>query len=488
MRVYVFVLAAAWTVFVGGVLWWNWGRLKDWTREAALTEAKAAFDKDLLYRLWSTMHGGVYVPITEKTPPNEYLTHVEERDISTPSGRRLTLMNPAYMTRQIHELGREKLGLRSHITSLHPMRPENLPDEWESQALRGLTNGYQGIWSVEEIDGQEYMRYLRGLVVEEGCLKCHVAQHYAVGDLCGGISVSVPMQPLRKIERSHASSMFVGHGLLWAAGIGVMLLGGVLLERRMKERDLAVHDLVRHREHLEELVEERTVEVRQMNAKLMGEIEDRNRLEKEILHISEREQRRIGQELHDSLGQQLTGVAFMSKVVEKRLRERMPDEADSVNSITKLINEAIEQTRGLSRGLGPVDIDAGGLGRAMEELADSTEQLFGIICEFDNPDDLQIPDSGRAAHVYRIAQEAVTNAIRHGHASSVRISLTENNGTCSLIVMADGEDFPDEVNEGEGMGLRIMRYRAQMIGGRLQVGRGDKGGSTVKCIFDKGSR
>lgn len=170
---YVWVLAAVWTIVVAASLVWNLFQIKKEILEEARIQAQVAFEKDIVYRQWNAGHGGVYVPVTEETQPNPYLSDMPERDITTPSGKRLTLMNPAYMTRKVHELAKEKYRVLGHITSLNPIRPENAPDPWETKALQAFERGEIEISSVEEIEGKEYMRLMRPLIVEKECLKCH---------------------------------------------------------------------------------------------------------------------------------------------------------------------------------------------------------------------------------------------------------------------------------------------------------------------------
>lgn len=141
MERYVWVLAVVWTIVVATSLVWHVVQTKKETLEAARIQARAAYEKDVIYRCWNAGHGGVYVPVTKETQPNPHLSDVPERDITTPSGKALTLMNPAYMTRQAHELEKQKLSVRGHITSLNPIRPENTPDSWETKALRNFERG-----------------------------------------------------------------------------------------------------------------------------------------------------------------------------------------------------------------------------------------------------------------------------------------------------------------------------------------------------------
>jgi hypothetical protein len=169
----------------------------------ALIEGKASYNKDLLYRRWASMHGGVYVPVTDVTLPNPALSHIPDRDVTTENGVRLTLVNPAYMTRQVHEIAGSQYGVKGHITSLNPIRPENGPDAWEAKTLQLFETGESEKSSVESIDGIKYFRYMHAMVVEESCLKCHAIQGYKVGDIRGGISVSVPMDMYDKIAVSN---------------------------------------------------------------------------------------------------------------------------------------------------------------------------------------------------------------------------------------------------------------------------------------------
>ena len=213
------------------------------------------------------------------------------------------------------------------------------------------------------------------------------------------------------------------------------------------------------------------------------DITQRKNLEKAILEVSGREQRRIGQDLHDGLGQHLTGIAFMSKVLEQKLSERSLPEAAEAAKIVTLVNQAIHKTRELSRGLLPVMLDAHGLMTALQQMAAEVEDLFRIHCRFQCDEPVLIHDVRPATHLYHVAQEAVHNAIKHGRAKNVVISLSNKNGEGTLSVEDDGVGMPDAPPNPTGMGLRIMSYRANMIGGSFETTPNENGGVTVSCIF-----
>ncbi len=213
------------------------------------------------------------------------------------------------------------------------------------------------------------------------------------------------------------------------------------------------------------------------------DISERKRLEKTVLEISEREQRRIGQDLHDGLGQHLTGIAFMTKVQEQKLAERQIPEAADAAKIVELVNDAIRKTRELSRGLLPVVSDAHGLMSALRLYATEIEDLFGIACRFQCEEAVLIHDGPMATHLYHIAQEAVNNAIKHGHAESIVIRLFSGEREGTLIIRDDGVGIERPLAPHTGVGLHIMNYRAGMIGGNLEVRRELPRGTVVTCRF-----
>jgi PAS domain S-box-containing protein len=226
-------------------------------------------------------------------------------------------------------------------------------------------------------------------------------------------------------------------------------------------------------------------EVRLANRRLFAgfvrDITDRKRLEQEILEISDRERQRLGQDLHDGLCQHLAGIELMSQVLEQKLTPKSKADAARVADIAKHVREAISQTRSLARGLFPVTLESEGLKSALEELAVNTEKIFGINCRLVSRGEMKITDLAAATHLYRIAQEAVSNAFKHGKAKDVTIELDCEPDRISLHVRDNGVGFSRGAAKNKGMGLRIMRYRAGMLGGTLSVEPNGNGGTSVVC-------
>jgi len=225
LRILFGALVGLWTLVLTVSLFWNVQQVSRNTVALARMGALTAYEKDVLFRRWNSEHGGVYAPVTPETPPNPLLAHIPERDLVTPSGRVLTLVNPAYMTRQAHEIMQRETGIQGHITSLKPLRPDNAPDAWESKALAGFETGAKEAMTLVFQNGTETLRFMRPLVTEQGCIKCHAHQGYQVGDIRGGISVSLPMAPFRQVQASHFRGLVGIHAGLWLLGLVFMYVG-----------------------------------------------------------------------------------------------------------------------------------------------------------------------------------------------------------------------------------------------------------------------
>jgi len=228
--------------------------------------------------------------------------------------------------------------------------------------------------------------------------------------------------------------------------------------------------------------------VRLRTAELTKEIHERMRLQKELLETGEREQQRIGRDLHDGLCQHLTGTAFAGHALSRKLADRSLPETTDANRLVELVEQAIELTRTLARGLHPVEMHAGRLTDCFEELAANARERLKVDCEFECGSLSGQPDANVANHLYRIAQEAITNAVRHGKAQHVAVRLTGGPDGLVLTIADDGVGLPENARNGNGMGLRIMAYRADMMGGTFNAERQSVRGTRLTCTVPSGNR
>ncbi|HEY4283610.1 MAG TPA: sensor histidine kinase [Chthoniobacterales bacterium] len=225
---------------------------------------------------------------------------------------------------------------------------------------------------------------------------------------------------------------------------------------------------------LEDRVRERTKELRR-------EVAERKRLDREIANVADRERHRLGQELHDSLCQHLTGTALTAQSLRDRLAGRSAPEVPEAEKVIDYIEQGIDLSRDLARGFFAPELDAEGLAFALRSLAENMAERFNIPCVFHGEESVRVPDSTSATQLYRIAQEAVMNAIKHAQARSIRIGLVKNNGTIVLKVEDDGVGLPVRLPEPQGLGLRLMSHGAGLLGADFNVSRNPAGGTSVTC-------
>lgn len=234
------VLALVWTLLTISLLAWSVFHRQQAMMAEAMSTARTVFEKDLVYYRWAARQKGLFVPISEATPPNPYLEDmVEEPRVLTTSGQELALVNPEYMIRQVYELQTSDHGALGHITSLNPTRAANAADPWERMALIDFEQGREEVWTMDKINGKEYFRLMRPMITETGCLKCHAQQGYAVGDIRGGISVSLPMQLPQELFFKEIFILSVAYGALWLLGLLGIFIGAFRVAASIRERELA---------------------------------------------------------------------------------------------------------------------------------------------------------------------------------------------------------------------------------------------------------
>ena len=276
------------------------------------------------------------------------------------------------------------------------------------------------------------------------------------------------------LSSPNASLILLQSFLAVVAVLSLTLSAVVAVRERMTE------DLRLARDELDARVRERTADLSRVNRSLQGEIAERSRLEKELIDAGELERLRLGRDLHDDLGQLLAGIAFLSGAVEKKLSAQSLPETAAAKEIRSLVQEAIAKTHRLTLGLTPVTIGEGGFLTSVQELATMTERVFDVTCrlEYDQPFVVDRPVA--ATNLYRIIQESISNAVRHGRARAIVISLALQDGQLTLTVRDDGVGHAAGHAKRAGLGVSIMKHRAAQLGGTLEV-QLDGSGTTVVC-------
>ena len=255
----------------------------------------------------------------------------------------------------------------------------------------------------------------------------------------------------------------------------------VSLQDEIENRQHFAAELTRHKAALEALVQMRTQALADTNRSLRNEIEQRKQAQRAIIDVSTREQQRIGQDLHDTLVQEIVGTRYLFAALERSLAKGAPDYVDQTHQISKTLQDIMEHVRMLAHGMLVVDLREGGVGEALRSYAHKTSELFPIVCEFKQLD-AAFPevDATASVQLYFIAREAVNNAIRHGQASKIRISVGRH-GDCPIMAVTDNGCGFEQQRDYKGMGLRIMQNRAESIGAVLSVWSQPGLGSCIRC-------
>lgn len=264
--------------------------------------------------------------------------------------------------------------------------------------------------------------------------------------------------------------------LQWMGAIGNQI-------GQFMERQLAQDALRRAHDELELRVQQRTADLVAANQKLEASIQERRRLEHELLDITEKERRRIGLDLHDDLGQKLTGISLMLKGLSLGLKKKNIPEAQEAGKIELQLQAAVQHASNLARDMAVAELPQTDLKSALAGLSENIKRLFEIACEFKTEGDIPPVDKNVIMQFYKIAQEAATNAVKHGKARQVNLCLVQEPGRLVLTIRNNGLPFPSMIDQRKGMGLRIMNYRASTIGATLEVKPGKPKGTVVTCTL-----
>ncbi|ADH85351.1 sensor histidine kinase [Desulfurivibrio alkaliphilus] len=467
-RLLLVVALAGWTLTLGGFLLWDLRLAREHMEELAIKEARSNFNKDLAFRLWATRHGGVYVPVDDRTPPNPGLAHLPERDIETPSGRQLTLMNPAYMLRQMLEEHGDFYGVRGKITSFHLLNPINAPDPWEAEALRRFEQGESEVLEFVEDDKEPRLRLMRPMETREGCLKCHAFQGYQVGDVRGGIGVTVPMRHYLDTLGETKRSRTIFFSVIWALGVGILVLLDVQVLRRLRAQE----------EHENVLKAQRQALIRANK--------DLTRLAEVSAHHLQEPSRRLltfSQLLKDRLKVEETDPEV------RRSLEFVEQNATYLRNLVRDIQLYLDADKPQGQ---PAELDVNEVvARVQQKLAPLISETGAEIKVGELPP--LVFDLSRLRDIFLIIME---NSLLHagtGTRPRIVISGERLNGMNRYRVSDNGSGIPEvyrqrvfEIFErlggggrGTGIGLPIARRMVESAGGEIALETADGGGLSV---------
>ncbi|MCI5207948.1 MAG: DUF3365 domain-containing protein, partial [Candidatus Electrothrix sp. ATG2] len=237
-----------WSLLLSGSLWlyvtYEWQSVEFIGKKIGLTAVK----KDYVYELWNAHNGGVYAPVNDQNQPNPYLSGFIDRDTVTASGKELTLINPAHMTRQAYQLEQEIYGIGGHITSLDAVRPENTPDDWEREALLSFAQGKKDASKLMRQEGKTFMRVMIPAITQEVCLQCHTRKGDQIGNIRGGISTTFPVDGIVALFQKQFRTTALYHLVIYLIGITGLVLFYVQTSRQLKNRAAIAKQLRRQTE------------------------------------------------------------------------------------------------------------------------------------------------------------------------------------------------------------------------------------------------
>ncbi|MGE5506267.1 MAG: sensor histidine kinase [Actinomycetota bacterium] len=473
-------LLAFWAALVAASLASSLDVVESQARAIALERARMLFTVIETTRLWNARHGGVYVPVDDRTAPNPWLED-SDRDVSI-DGRAFTKVNPAYMTRQVADMVRERRGVWFHLTSLKPIRPGNGPDEWEAGALKRFEAGERELMELSEADGAPAFRYMAALTVEKPCLACHRKQGYELGQIRGGLSVTMPAEPLLAELGPQRRQIVVIHLFGFLLLSGASMLFAVRLRRSWRA-------LAEAKAEQSRVIAEQTGELRTAN----NELARSNAELENFAYVAS----------HD-LQEPLRMMGSYAQLVERRYggaldgdgREFLGYISEGAGRMKAMIDDLLAYSR-VDRGVPERDevdmelvVDA-----ALANLAAALTESQAVIVR---PSPLPMVQ-GELGLLVRLLQNLIGNAVKYrrpGAVPHVTVSAEADGSGWRFSVADDGIGIPEDARErvfmifqrlhgreayaGTGIGLAICRKIVERHGGRIWVDEAPGGGSVFR--------
>jgi len=440
---------AIWTFVLAGSLAWSLQREERYALQTAATFARANINKDISFRQWATSHGGVYVHSGIDTPPNPYLQH-PARDLQTTSGVKLTLMNPAYIMRELQHNFGDEYGTRSRITSLNPLNPINSADAWQVKALKSFVQGAKELQEVQNLNGVLYLRIMQPFIVESGCMKCHAGQGYQLGDVRGGIDSSVPLETFLAPGREHGSLLALSHGGIWVIGLlglGYSYRRESLLNAETEQTTKALKDY--------------NAELERLNYTLSHELRSPLVTVKSFLEF-------LSQDLAAGDGERIAkDIGYMHTATDKMTL--LLDQLVMISRIGRVVNPPVSVT--FSELVGDV------LDRLAERIAEQGAEI--------EVDQCAVEFYGDRPRLTEIWLHLLDNTLtfRGEHPLRIRIGVTLENNLPRFYVRDNGcgvdpryhekifglFDKLDAKNKGTGLGLALVKRIVELYNGTITI-------------------
>lgn len=462
-------------------------------RQVALARARDNFRKDLTLRNWVTERGGVYVRLDAKTPANPFLAGLPDRAITSTDGRTFTMVNAAYLNRMLHDQARSEFGMQSHLTSLDPIRPQNLADAWERKALKVFESGPTEYWEEVTAAGRPLLRFMGALRTEESCLPCHAHQGHKLGDVRGGISISIPMAEQASLfQDRHSLSTTLGMAVIWSLGLGTILLAARADARRLAAQQETELNLLETNQSLENRVREEVAKNKEQERILeqQARSEDMGAMISAIAHQWRQPLNSLGIILAN-----LKDAGRFGELTPEYLEDKAAKGERLIQKMSTTINDFMDFFRAERTA------EVFSVRRQTEEAISLVEASFGnsqiaLLLEGDEDASIQgFPGefSQVLLNLLNNAREAVLT--RPGTAGAVRVSIQAEAGVCRLSVSDTGggiqvqpierifDPYITTKPQGTGLGLYMSRrILERSLGGRLEA-RNIPGGAKFTIIM-----
>ena len=480
------LLLLFWSLLIGLSLYFNLVNLRKEVTALATIEAKDSWNKDQAFRGWATRHGGVYVKPDKRTPRNPYLAHLKKRDLVAVDGTNLTLMNPAYMMRQMTEEFEELYGIKGSITGKILLNPINAPDEWERKVLDDFDRGEKEIIEETTIDGDPYIRYMKPMIMKEGCVKCHGHLGFKAGDIRGGVSVSIPLNPFLEAVETAAVSIKGSHALVWFLGCLGVFGFSWSSRKRERERNRLQQEIRQNHHLLEERVLERTSELK-IKEKQLLESHARAHYANKMASLGE-----MASGMAHEINSPLQVISLTAFRVNKKATEL---DSDEVSAFMLKIETAVRRISNIIDSLANLSRDSENDAFVIEKVQSIVSDATGLIVErFNNEgidfdviyhgDSLNSELLSKRLQVARVLVNLINNAfdaVKDLSDGWIKLDVYDANDVITFSVTDNGPGVPDDslerifepmftskdIGQGTGLGLSISLEIAKNHDGTL---------------------